>query len=237
MWVFPAIAALVSLVFAGLLFRRFLERRRPFQLLWAIALLMYSVASLALVLGVVNGWTSDEYRVYWLLGAVLNVPFLAVGELALLVRNRTVVNVLLLIVVFLTAFALNRVRTATLDTAALEADLPRGSEVLADDTFALALARYYAFTGYFVLLGGALWSAWKMRGAPQLRNRFVGTLGIAGGATIVAAGSAFAATGNLPGFSITLTVGIATMFWGFVRASRPVHMQAPVASNGGRTRS
>jgi hypothetical protein len=42
------------------------------------------------------------------------------------------------------------------------------------------------------------------------------------GATIVAAGSAFAATGILPGFSVALTAGIAVMFWGFLRASKPV---------------
>ena len=53
---------------------------------------------------------------------------------------------------------------------------------------------------------------------------FIGTLLVAAGATITAAaGSAFAALGNLPAFSIALLSGVAVMFAGFVRAtgSRP----------------
>jgi MFS family permease len=219
--VFPLIAAIVALVFAGLLFRQYLSRRRPYQLAWALALLMYTAASGALFLGVLSGWTTTEYRVYWLFGAVLNVPFLALGEAALLIRNRTVVNAAALLMVFATAFATTRIRTATIDPSALATDLPSGKDVFRADPFATDLARFYAFPAYFLLVGGTLWSAWKMRGAPQLRDRFVGTLLIALGATVVAAGSAFALNGLLIGFSATLAAGVALMFLGFLRASRP----------------
>jgi hypothetical protein len=189
--------------------------------MWAAALLMYAGASIALVLGVTgSGWTPTEYRAYWLLGAVLNVPYLAMGELYLLLKRRDVANALFLVLLFATAFAFNRIRTAALVPQALAADLPRGSQVWARDPLVLDLARIYSFPAYLLLIGGTLWSAWRMRGGPRLRNRFLGTLGIAVGATVVAAGSAFALTGNLPGFSITITAGIACMFWGFLRASR-----------------
>jgi hypothetical protein len=226
MWVFPLAASIVSLVFAGLLGRQFVARRRPYQLLWAIALLMYAAASFALFLGVLDGWSEAEYQAYWLFGAVLNVPYLAMGELYLLVKDRRVNTVVLVLLLFATAFAFARVRSATPVPAALAADLPKGKEAWANDTFVLDLARFYAFPAYFLLLGGTLWSAWKMRGRPDLRDRFVGTLLIAIGATIVAAGSAFALTGNLVGFSLTLSVGIAVMFVGFLRASR----SSPVAT-------
>ena len=190
---------------------------------------MYAAASFCLFLGVLGGWTAAEYRLYWLFGAVLTVPYLAVGELYLLSRDRRVTTAVLILLLFATAFAVARIRTATLDTGALSVDLPKGSEAWAGDTFVLDLARYYAFPAYFFLIGGTLWSAWKMRGRPELRDRFIGTLLIAIGATIVAAGSAFALTGNLVGFSITLTTGIAVMFWGFLRASRPSTDRAPPA--------
>jgi MFS family permease len=222
MAVFPLIAALVALVFAALLLRQFLSRRRPYQLAWALALLMYAAASAALFLGVLSGWTATEYRIYWLFGAVLNVPFLALGEVALLVRNRTVVNAAALLMVFLTAFAFTRIRTATIDASALSTDLPSGKDVFRADPFATDLARLYAFPTYFLLIGGTLWSAWKMRGAPELRDRFLGTLLIALGATVVAAGSAFALNGLLIGFSATLAAGVVLMFLGFLRASRPL---------------
>ena len=70
-----------------------------------------------------------------------------------------------------------------------------------------------------------------MRGRPELRDRSVGTLLIALGATVIAGfGSAFAALGMLLAFSFALLVGIAIMFAGFLRASRaPKPVLAPTA--------
>src|SRR5262245_18797879 len=113
MWVFPLLAAVVASAFAGMLVRQFLARRRPAQLAWAIALAMYGVASAAVVLGSANGWNRSEFAVFWALGAVLNVPFLAAGELMLLVRNRTVHAVLWLILVFITAYTVAVLRDAS----------------------------------------------------------------------------------------------------------------------------
>ncbi len=220
-WAFPLVAGAVAVVFAALLLRQFAQRRRPHQLVWALALSMYAVGSFALALGVRGAaWTPGEYRAFWLFGAVLNVPYLALGEAYLLAKKRTLGHLFLLVVLFATAFAFNRIRTAGIDLPSLRADLPLGRDVFASDPFALHLAQLYAYPTYAFLLAGTLFSAAKMRRAPELRDRFTGTLGIAIGATIVAAGSAFAARAVLPGFSLTLTAGIAVMFWGFLRASR-----------------
>src|SRR5436190_1715582 len=122
--------------------------------------------------------------------------------------------------VALAMFAVSRVRSAQVVATALDSHLPSGSDVFATDRFVLTMARLYSIPAYGVLVAGTAWSAWRMRGRRELRDRFAGTLGIAVGATIVAAGSAFAATGNATGFSLTLAVGVAVMFWGFLRASR-----------------
>jgi hypothetical protein len=219
-WVFPLLAALVAVAFAGLLGRQYLSRKRPYQAVWAMALAMFAGASSAVFLGVLGGWSTGEYRAFWLLGAVLNVPYLAAGELYLLIRRRSVTTVLLLVLLFGTAFAVARVRSAHLLASALRPDLPSGDDVFARDGFVLTLARLYSFPAYAVLVAGTAWSAWRMRGRSELRDRFAGTLGVAAGATIVAAGSAFAATGNATGFSLTLAIGVTVMFWGFLRASR-----------------
>ena len=60
-----------------------------------------------------------------------------------------------------------------------------------------------------------------MRGRTELRNRFLGTLAIAGGATVIAGfGSAFAALGLVLPFSLAILVGVAAMYRGFLVASR-----------------
>jgi hypothetical protein len=87
MWVLPLAAALVALAFAGAIARQYLARRRSYQAIWASALLMYAVASFMVFLGALDGWSAAEFRWYWVLGAVLNVPFLAQGELDLLVKR------------------------------------------------------------------------------------------------------------------------------------------------------
>jgi hypothetical protein len=221
MWVFPLLAALIALSFAGLLMRQWFARRRTYQAIWAVALLMYAVACFEVFLGGVGGWTSGEFRVYWLLGAVLNVPFLALGELELLVKHKGVRTAMYVITGFVTAYAIARVRTAGIHPTALAEDLPSGKEVFGDGTAAHRLPQLISIPAYAVLVGGAVWSAMRMRGRIDLRDRFVGTLLIALGATVIAGfGSAFAALGYLAAFTISLLVGIAIMFWGFLRASR-----------------
>ena len=228
MWVFPLAAAAVALVFAVALMRQYLRRRRTYQALWAIALLMYAVASFEVFLGVLNGWSPAGFRVYWALGAVLNVPFLALGELALLVRNRAVRWALYVLLAFITAYTIAVVRTAPVSTAALHQQLPSGKEVFGAGSPAHRLPQVISIPAYLVLVGGASWSAWRMRGRPELRDRFWGTLLIAAGATLIAGfGSAFAAFGKLAPFALALLAGIAVMFLGFLRAARPGPAAAP----------
>jgi hypothetical protein len=220
MWVFPLAAAAIALVFAAFLGRQYAQRHRPFQLLWAIALLMYAAASMAVCLGVLNGWSTADYRVYWLFGAVLNVPYLAVGEVHLLVRSPLIVRIVDVVLVVATVVAVALVLSADVPPAALSGHLPAGKVVWAGQPSMRILASVYSYTAFIYLIAGTIWSAMKMRGVPAMRDRFFGTLGIAVGATIVAAGAAFAVKGMAEGFSITLSVGIAVMFWGFLRASR-----------------
>jgi len=83
-WLLPGVAAAASAAFAVAVLRQYAARRRPYQLAWGIALSMFTVASLALTVGVVAGWTPVSFKLYYLFGAVLNVPWLALGTVELL---------------------------------------------------------------------------------------------------------------------------------------------------------
>jgi hypothetical protein len=230
-WILPLAAGLVASVFAILLVRRRDDRRRPYRVLWAVAMVMYGSASVAVFLGAVDGWSRNEFLIYWALGAVLNVPFLAAGEVALLFRRPIVLPVLALVLAGTSIVTVVVVAGASTVAAALAADLPSGKDVFGDGTSAFRLPQLISIPSYLVLVVGALWSAWTIRGRPELRDRFIGTLLIVVGATVIAAvGSAFAAAGNLPVFAMALLVGIAVMFLGFRRASRT---RAPVPRSQG----
>lgn len=231
MWVFPLLATIVAAVFTGMLVKQFAVRRGQPQLLWAIAMAMFGVASLALTVGVLSGWTRSWFTVYWAFGAVLNIAFLAGGELVLLFRRTWVLWAVWLVLVFITAFTLSVLRGASVDPIALEEQLPLGSKVFGAASSARQLSELIAYPAWVILVLGTLWSAWKMRGRPELKDRFVGTLLIAVGATIVAAGAAFAAAGALAGFSLTLVAGICVMFAGVVRASKRAPLPQPVQTS------
>jgi hypothetical protein len=221
MIVLPILAAAVALTFALHLLVRSGRRRNWFEAVWGVALVMFAAASGALFLGVLDGWSTAEFRVYWLFGAALNVPYLALGEVYLLSRNRWIGHAALLVVLAATAWASAEVRTASLDTRVLSGEeFFTGRAVLGEDAPARTLALVYSYAGTAVLVLGILWSSLGMRGRPELRSRFYGVLLIAVGALVVAGGSAFAAAGSFAGFSVTLAAGVALMYWGFLTATR-----------------
>jgi len=228
MFLVPLVAAVIAVVFAAMLATEFAAKRRPYTLLWAIALACYAAASAMVTLGVFGGWTEREYAIYWGLGAVLNVPFLAGGEIVLLFRQRWIRWATWLVLVFSVAYTTAVLRAAQMNISALNERLPSGKDVFGAGTAAQHLPQVFSYPAYVILVAGALWSAWRMRSHPELRDRFVGTLLIAVGATIVAAGATFAAFGLLVGFIVTLVVGIAVMFGGFLRASR--RTAAPISA-------
>lgn len=227
----PILAAAISLAFGLHLLVRFARRGAMHEGVWGIALLMFGAASAALALGVSDGWTGAEFRVYWLFGAVLNVPYLAQGEIYLLVRKpRWVAHALIVLLLVGTAWAAAEIRQAPLDSRVLATEeFFAGRDVLGADAPARTLAFIYSYAGTAVLVLGILWSAIRMRGRPELRSRFYGSLLIALGALIVAGGAAFAASANFVGFSVTLAAGVGVMYWGFLIA-------AGAAGRGGPTR-
>jgi hypothetical protein len=225
--IFPLIAGVISLAFATALGRRLVTKWRPHEAVWTVALLMYAAASFAAAFGVAAGWTANEYRVYWLFGAVLNVPFLAAGEAYLLVRRRMYAHALLVALVMISLVATIVVWTSSVHADELAKALPIGNEAWRESRLPYHL-RWLSWIGYVALVAGLVWSARVMGSNPQLRSRTGGILVIALGATVVAIGSGVGAGLNVvPLFAIGLALGIAVMFWGFILSSRPARSPVP----------
>jgi hypothetical protein len=216
--IFPVIAIGIAWLFAGQLGRQWWERRRAHALAWAISLFLFGLGHVAVLIGLLAGWTSPTFGVYWLSGALLNVPFLAIGQLHLLDRRRSVVWWTLagLAVVWTTAFTL----TATYDQAALSAaagGIPTGADVIGGTT-AYALLRPMTYTFAVVVLGSA-WSAWRMRRWALLL--------IAVGTTVAAAGSSVIGSDVAFLFPVLSAAGVGLMYLGFRTVSAPARAAAP----------
>ncbi|HMU81324.1 MAG TPA: hypothetical protein PKC57_13785, partial [Microthrixaceae bacterium] len=79
-----AVAVLVSVAFGLSTLERWLARRKPHELAWTVSLAMFAVASLAYFSAAALGWGELNFRVFYLFGAILNVPWLALGTVYLL---------------------------------------------------------------------------------------------------------------------------------------------------------
>ena len=220
MIVFPAVAALVSTIFAVQLLRRYAQRKRLPQLAWGIAMVMYALASLAVAGGVSGGWDPTLYRVFYLFGALLNVPFLAVGSIGLL-GKRVPSAAAILIVLAASVYAIAGIAsTSVVADALMTEQIPRGKDAWADPAIS-RLASAYSISAYVVVLlvafGSSTRRARERLGAERVRaNRL-----IAAGVTIVAVGStALTRIGRGSAFSITLALGVIVMYLGFRLAIR-----------------
>ena len=218
MWLFPLSAAAVSGVFAAIVLRRSLDRQRPHELAWGIALLMFAGASFAAAMGILGGWSGFKFRTYYLFGAIINVPFLGLGTLYLLVP-RKVAHAAAAIVIVASIYAAGAVFTAQLDTSGLNVtgSIPPGSKVVPEAV--RTLSRYFSYAGFFVVVGGALASAWRLsrsRGVAARRLASANIL-IATGTFVVAVASGFARYGGGSVFAVGLLAGVTLMFVGFMR--------------------
>src|SRR5919198_1252121 len=78
------LATAVATLFAEATFARWRRKRSPHEAAWTVALALFALASAALATGAATGWDEGTFRVFYLLGAVLNVPWLALGTIYLL---------------------------------------------------------------------------------------------------------------------------------------------------------
>lgn len=84
----PLASAMLSFVFAGLVIDQWWQRRRSFQLVWAIGLLWYGISAGTEFWGSAFGWSEPLYRTWYLIGALYVPPYLGLGTIYLLSKTR-----------------------------------------------------------------------------------------------------------------------------------------------------
>ena len=226
-------ATAVSLAFAAATFERWLRRRRRHELAWSVALGLFACGALSLWAGAAVGWDGLTFRLFYLFGAIVNVPFLALGTLYLLLGRRRG-DRWAVVVALSCAFAAGVLAVAPL-TGTIEPDvLPRGSDVFGP--LPRVLAAVASGLGATVVFVGAAWSALRLtarqhddgggtqggRAAVARRRLAVGNVLIAAGTAILSAsGLLNSVLGDMDAFAVTLTVGITVLFAGFLVATAP----------------
>jgi hypothetical protein len=213
-------AALVATAFGMSTYERWLLRRSRQYLAWSVAMALFVVGALALAWGSQLGWSSMSFRLFYAAGAITNVPFLAAGQMYLLVRKRTA-DLIFGAVTVVCSLAFGVVLSDPF-TGPLPADrLPKGDEV-----FRLA-PRIFAGVGSggaaLVLAIGTIVGIVRIAKARQTATIPGSGRRIAGLALITlgtfvsgASGLLNSVLGAMSAFSVTLTVGVIILFAGFL---------------------
>jgi hypothetical protein len=205
-----AVAAVVAAICTAVCLRRLAAAgwRRPPLIAWTIGFALFTAATLALWYGAARGWSDAAFRIYYLAGAILVVPYLAVGELLLVLPGRRVTRMVAATMLFLTFAAVAAVLAARVAGQALAAAgaAPPNGALVGPWPKVLAIALNSA--GTVVLLWGSLRSA-HLRRDPR-------PLLVAVGVAVIAAASTATRLGSYALFALAQAVGIVLILVGLV---------------------
>lgn len=212
------VAAAAATLFALDLWRDQSRRPRPHIAAYGAGITMFAVATWALFAGLTLGWSGVIYRTFFLLGAVLNIPFLALGSMFLVVGRRSghVMTILL--------GALTAISTTLVTTIPFQRELP--SSGIPHDMFASGFGpRLFAIIGgaagstiLIVLALTSLIRFWR-------RDRKIvwGNTLIVAGVLAAAWGGTGLALGEAGGFALSLLLAVTLIWAGYRTASGRRH--------------
>jgi hypothetical protein len=84
----PLTCSILAFVFALMLLDQWRDRRRPYQLAWAIGMIWFGIGAGIEFIGGTIGWNVALYKVWYLVGAILTAGWLGLGTVYLLRHTR-----------------------------------------------------------------------------------------------------------------------------------------------------
>lgn len=226
-------------VFATLVLRSWLAKRRPHLLAWGGGLLLYFIASLSQVV-LTFMWSGLAYRLWYWAGALMVAPWLGQGTIFLLVRRGSIArnSMMALSLVSLMTFIWMFITPLT---PSLPWTIGQDIVVLTDEImppFSGSVRAFVPITngmGTLMLVGGALWSARLFASKQIMQNRVIGNALIALGGVLPASGGYFIRLGQ-PNYKFTLDLlGVILIFIGYLVATHlPEEVQVQRAQRSER---
>ena len=217
----PLASSIVSFVFAFFVFKRFMERKGTYLLLWGIGMIFYGIGGFCEFYFGAFGWNALIFRLWYLFGAILVAAWLGQGTVFLLAKANWA-KVLTIILVLGSLYAMYKIFTAQLDPSLMIGAGHTGSELSGHAIVTggvRILTPFFNLYGTLTLVGGAAYSAfifWRKR---VLLHRALGNLLIAVGALMPAFGGLFSRL-QIPGaLYLGEFIGIILIFLGYLRST------------------
>jgi hypothetical protein len=221
------VAATASTAFAIDLILDYRRRHRPHVAAFATGIGMFATATICLAIALNTGWSEIDYRIFFLFGAVLNVPFLALGSMFLVVGPRAGHTMTILLAGF-AAMSTTLVTTVPFANALPESGVrPDVFPPLSEGFGPRLLAAIGGASGTTILVLLAVVSVVRFR---KKNPRIVtGNALILAGTLVAAWGGTGLAIGEDSGFVISLLVTSILLWTGYrtTRSKRKTEPQKP----------
>ena len=208
------LAALAATVFAGDLWLDYRRRPRPHIAGYGVGMTMFAVATWAFYIGLSFGWTGPVYRTFYLFGAILNIPFLALGSMFLVVGRRSG-HVMAIALGAFTAISTTLTATVPFANPLPESGVPH--EIFAEGFGPRLFAIIGGAAGTTILVVLAVVSILRF----WRKNRKIvwGNLLIVAGTLAAASGGTGLALGESSAFAVSLLAAVSLIWAGYKVAS------------------
>jgi hypothetical protein len=208
------LAALAATVFSIDLWVDYRRRPRPHIAGYAAGMTMFAFATWAFHVGLTFGWTGPVYRTFFLFGAILNIPYLALGSMFLVVGRRSGHLMALLLAAF-TAISTTLTTTVSFASPLPASGVPEG--IFASGFGPRLFAIIGGSMGATILIALALVSLFRFW--RESRHVVWGNLLIVAGTFAAAAGGTGVALGEGGGFALSLLTAVSLIWLGYRVAS------------------
>jgi hypothetical protein len=216
----PLVVTVVAFVFGVMLLKQYVERGKPYQLVWAIALFMGCMAGLTFVLFLADGRSVFFFRAYYIFGALLMAAYLGLGEVYLLASRRAA-DITALIVVMFSVVGLSFISIAPVDASFLQgSNVEGGTQAISGP--AIAFIAVLNTFGAAAVIGGAGYSAYRVWKRHSPAQFLAANVLIAGGTLLASlAGTLARVTASGSSFWALLAAGFVVLFAGFLLTTTP----------------
>ncbi|MDQ6905224.1 MAG: hypothetical protein M3176_00200 [Chloroflexota bacterium] len=212
------VATTVSAALTVQVGRQYQRRRRPYQIVWAIAFGLFTLGVGCQTVAAFGGWSDMLYRLWYLSGAILAAAYLGQGTVYLLARRR-IGHVTMVILLCASVTATILVAITPVHLAAALSDLSVSGRGM--PTAVRLLTPLFNIYGTAALIGGALFSGARFLWNGGSGQRALGTTLIGVGALVVAFGGTLTRFGVPGALYVTEMASLLIIFTGFILTARP----------------
>lgn len=210
--IIPILTTIFSIYFLTEIIPHYQKRKTPYLFWWTFGVLTFGLGTLTESLNIIIGWTELNFRIWYIVGALLGGFPLAQGSVYLLMNKKfakwTTVFFMILIC-FGSVFVISSPLTSD----------PNFNGKLTGSIFTWSWVRYFSplinIYAFIFLVGGAYISARRYKKMGNKEVRYIGNIYIAIGGLLPGIGGSFTRLGYVNVLFITEFIGLVMIYIGY----------------------